>query len=79
MDFFNDFHWHSSTGINDSIKRAKIYKKLPRTASNLSKFIARDDSDFLIHKSSRALWKFSKDGKSIESVFDDDVLTDDKL
>ena len=79
MDFFDDFQWHSSTGINDNTKKSKIIKRLPKTAGNLSKFVARDGGNFLIHKSSRALWKFSEDGNYIESVFDDDVLTDDNF
>jgi hypothetical protein len=30
--------------------------------------------NFLIHKSKKALWKVSDDGKSIEPVFSSDVL-----
>lgn len=79
-DFFNDFHWHSTLGINSSIKKAKIINNLPRTKEVLAKFHReRDDSNFLIHTSSKALWKFSKDGNSIEPVFKDDIITEDKL
>ena len=79
-DFFTDFHWHSAVGIDNSIKKAKIIDRLPRNKEVLAKFIReRDDSNFLIHKASKALWKFSKDGNYIEPVFSDDILTEDKL
>jgi len=33
------------------------------------------DSDFLIHKATKALWKVSDDGESLVPVFEDDILT----
>jgi hypothetical protein len=35
--------------------------------------------NFLIHKTTRCLWKLSDDKKSIEPVFNRDVLTEDDV
>lgn len=79
-DLFKDFQWHSAVGINETIKTARIVRKLPRNRDVLAKFVrTQEDSNFLIHKASKALWRFSKDGNFIEPVFDDDILTEDKL
>jgi hypothetical protein len=37
------------------------------------------NSNFCIHKATKELWKFSEDGKYIEAVFPDDVLTEEQL
>lgn len=80
MDFFNKYRWHSSLEINEEITGKKIITKLANSRNNRGKFLrVAKDSDFLIHKSTKALWKISEDGKSIVPVFDDDILTEDNL
>lgn len=80
MNFFDDFNWHSSLEINDSILRKKKIKKLSASKKNKDKFIRiASDSSFLIHKSTKKLWKISDDGGSIEPVFPDDVITEETL
>ncbi len=80
MDIFSDYRWHSSMEPQEGIARRRIIRRLPARRANLSRFIriSRDGS-FLIHKSTKALWKFSDDHKTIEPVFKDDVLTEDTL
>ena len=80
MDFFNEYRWHSSIEINDNIKNKKIISRLANNKANRNKFIkVASNSDFLIHKSEKVLWKISEDGKSIIPVFDDDILTEDNI
>lgn len=80
MDFFNDYRWHSSVEMTKDIAGKKIVRRLNNTASNRNRFIrVASDSDFLIHKSAKVLWRFSDDGKSIVPVFDDDTLTESNL
>lgn len=80
MDFFDEFRWHSSLEINNDISGRKIIKKLANTKRNRDRFLrVAKESEFLIHKSTKALWKMSEDGKSIDPVFDDDVLTEENL
>lgn len=77
---FEDYRWHSCAEPRRGISEKRIIRSLPVKASIMEKFRrVASDSSFLIHKSSRALWKFSEDGKTIEPVFQDDVLTEDKL
>lgn len=80
MDFFDDFHWHSSLEINEGIKGKRIIRKLTASKRNQNKFLRiASDSNFLIHKATKELWKFSEDGSMIEPVFPDDVLTEENL
>ena len=80
MDFFNEYRWHSSLEINEAISGKKIITKLANSRNNRNKFLrVAKNSDFLIHKPTKALWKISEDGKSIVPVFDDDILTEDSL
>lgn len=80
MDFFNEYKWHSSIQMDQKISGKKIISKLKNTKTNGNKFLkVASQSDFLIHKSTKALWKISQDGVSIVPVFDDDVLTQDSL
>ena len=80
MDFFEDFKWHSSLQLDSTIKGKKIVSRLTNTKVNQNRFLrVANDSNFLIHKSTKALWKISQDGSSIVPVFDDDVLTQDNL
>lgn len=62
------------------IAKKRIIRSLPAKTANLSRFMrVSKDGSFLIHKSTKALWRFSEDQKSIEPVFQDDVLTEDNL
>lgn len=80
MNFFEDYKWHSSLELGNNIKGKKIIRKLTASRSNSNKFIRiASNSNYCIHKSTKQLWKFSDDGKYIEAVFPDDVLTEDQL
>jgi hypothetical protein len=78
-DIFEDFSWHSAFELEDGdLKKKRIIKKVKASKGNMKKFIkASADSDFLIHKATKALWKFSDDGSSIEPVFEEDILTEE--
>ena len=77
--FFDDFMWHSSIGIDNQLYGNKrFYTKLPNTKKAMSMFIKASD-DFLIHKTTQALWRLSEDGGSIEPVFNSDVLKEEDL
>lgn len=80
MDFFNDYKWHSSLELGEGIKGKKIIRKLTASRNNLNRFIRiANNSNYCIHKSTKQLWKMSDDGKYIEAVFPDDVLTEEQL
>ena len=80
MNFFDDYNWHSSLEIGDGIKGKKIVRKLAASRSNLSQFIRiATNSEYLVHASTKELWAFDEDGKTIHPVFDDDVLTEDQM
>ena len=75
-----EFDWHSGFGITAPLGGKKIVRSLCASSDNLGKFIrASNKSNFLIHKSSKALWRFSDDGKTIEPAFEEDVLTQEKV
>lgn len=80
MDFFKDYNWHSSLQLGQGIKGKRIIRKLTASRQNSSKFIRiASNSNYCIHKSTKELWKFSDDGKYIEAVFPDDILTEEQL
>lgn len=80
MNFFDDYKWHSSLELGQGIKGKKIIKKLTASRQNSSRFIRiASNSNYCIHKATKELWKFSDDGKYIEAVFPDDVLTEEQL
>ena len=80
MDIFEDYQWHSSMEPAAGISKKKIIRNLPAKNTVLSRFIQiSKDGPFLIHRSTKALWKFSDDLQSIEPVFKDDILTEDTL
>ena len=80
LDFFNDYKWHSSLELGSNLMGKKIVRRLRASSQNTSRFIkVASDSNFCIHKATKELWKFSEDGKYIEPVFPDDVLTEDQL
>ena len=78
-DIFDDFAWHSSIGIDETLeKNRRFVTRLAASNRNLHQFLTAGDS-LLIHKTTKALWKFSDDHKSIEPVFGSDILTEDDL
>lgn len=80
MDFFKNYNWHSSLEVNDGLRGKKIVKKLTATKKNRERFLRiASDSNFMIHKSTKALWRISDDGDSIVPVFPDDILTEEDL
>lgn len=81
MDILKDFSWHSSSGIDNAISKKKLVKKIKASSRSVKKFVrvGGKNGDFLIHKSTKALWKFSDDGSHIEPVFDEDILTEEDL
>lgn len=83
--------WHSSLGFDSVKGNHQQQKEsVANTPQNREEFIpagapsnARFASvagngkpgELLIHKASRALWRVSDDGRSIEPAFDDDIIT----
>lgn len=74
----NNFVWHSCVGDTLNADK-KIIKKISCDSMGTGFLRASKDSNFLIHKATKALWRFSEDGKSIVPVFEEDVLTEDKI
>lgn len=78
-DIFDGFGWHSSIGMDCAVAGdRKFVTRLPNTASSRGMFTAAG-GDFLIHKTTRCLWKLSDDKKTIEPVFSSDVLTEEEV
>jgi hypothetical protein len=78
-DIFDDFHWHSSIGIDASlVGNRRFVTRLPHTRRAMSMFEAAGN-DLLVHKTTRCLWKISDDKKAIEPVFSNDVLTEEEV
>ena len=81
--------WHSAIGfdvVDESNQRKKIAvlnndenRSLFETAGYPSQVRVASGSsapgELLIHRSSRALWKVSDDGRRIEPAFSDDIIT----
>jgi len=79
-DYFNDFRWHSSIGIDSAIEGHKrFYTRFPNTRQARESFIDAGDGKLLIHRATQALWRISDDGDSIEPVFDTDILSEEDL
>ena len=79
-DIFNDYKWTGYTEPQKGISGKKIIKTLVANEENLKKFDqVSQQKSFLIDKSSRALWKFSSDKKTIEPIYDNQVLTEEDL
>ena len=79
VDIFEGFGWHSSVGMDCAVDGGrKFITRLPNSTVARSMFSAAG-GDYLIHKTTRCLWKQSEDKKSIEPVFSSDVLTDDEV
>ena len=80
MNFFDEYKWHSSLELGEGIQGKKIVRRLTASRQNLSRFIRiAGNSSYLIHKATKELWKMADDGKSIEAVFPDDVLSEEQL
>ena len=79
-NIFKDYRWHSVMKPEQGISGKRKINSLQANPSNLSHFnkVASGEK-LLIHKSTKALWKFSDDKKSIVPVFKDDVLTEDNF
>jgi len=78
-DIIDSFSWHSSVGIDDALDtNKKFVTRLAASMSNLGLFVKAGD-ELLVHKTTKALWKFSEDHKSIEPVFGSDILTAEDL
>lgn len=78
-DVYDKFEWHSSCPIDGELGvTRKVVRKVANTEFNRRAFYTAG-SNFLIHKSKRALWKVSEDGRSIEPVFSSDVLEESDL
>jgi len=78
-DVFDGFLWHSAIGIDASLDGNKRFvTRIANTAKARSMFVASGEN-FLIHRTTRALWKLSDDKKSIEPVFDTDILGEDEV
>lgn len=75
-DILKDFLWHSSFDLDDFLHDKKKVVKISSRKVIASDFLtAKKDCNYLIHKSSKALWRWSKDRKYIEPVFEEDILT----
>jgi len=79
VDYLDSFQWHSSIGIDDSIDTNKKFVSRVAFTDNMRRLFADGGDGLLIHKSTKALWRVSDDGNSIEPVFDTDVLTEEEL
>jgi hypothetical protein len=76
---FDNFNWHSSIGIDCTLAGDRRFvTRLPNTKRARMLFVAAGN-DLLIHKTTRCLWKISDDKKSIEPIFNNDVLTEDEV
>ena len=78
-NFFDDYKWHSAAEPGESVGRRRILRKLVASDENVAHFDKVAKSQFLIHKSTKALWRFSSDNKTIVPVFDDDVITEENF
>ena len=78
-DVFEGFGWHSSIGMDCALDgRTTFVTRLPNTRQARAMFLAAG-KNFLVHKTTRCLWKLTDDEKGIEPVFSSDVLTEDDV
>lgn len=80
-DILENFVWHSSVGVDDFIgDKERFVKEIPNSKKTRKAFInTGSEGNFLIHKTTRSLWKLSDDNKKIEAVFPTDVLTEEEV
>ena len=74
-----DIHWYSCIDFGEEKMNQKQITKIPSSKIGQKFIRSHKDSSFLIHKSTKALWRFSEDGKHIEPVFEEDILTEENL
>ena len=78
-DIFDSFSWHSSIGIDADLAGNKSFvTRIPNNKTAMTHFTASTDNSFLIHRTTRALWRISDDKKTIEPIFPSDVLTSEE-
>ena len=79
-DIFDKFSWHSSIGIDESLDgNRRFVTKLPNTAATRRHFVAAAGGDnFLVHKTTKALWTMSDDKTTIQPLFPTDILSEDQ-
>jgi hypothetical protein len=77
-DILELFTWHSAVGIDCALDGKRMVASLPKTRKALRMFEAAG-GDFLIHKTTRCLWRMSDDNKRIEPVFGNDVLSEEQV
>ena len=79
-DIFDNFAWHSSIGIGEALDGSRRFvTRLPNTAATRKHFVAAARGEnFLVHKTTKALWRMSEDQKTIEPLFPTDILSEDQ-
>ena len=78
-DMFEDFCWHSSIGIDDSLNDNKRFvTRVANTPRYRDQFIVAGEN-LLIHKVTQALWRINDDQKTIEPVFGSDIISQEDL
>jgi len=79
-DIFDKFSWHSSIGIDEALDGSRRFvTRLPNTTATRRHFVAASGGDsFLVHKTTKALWRMSDDKKTIEPLFSADILSEDQ-
>lgn len=78
-NIFDNFNWHSCIGIDCINSGEKQFvTRLPNTKKAMSMFIVAGENT-LVHRTTRCLWCFSDDKKSIQPVFGSDVLSEEEV
>jgi hypothetical protein len=79
-DIFEYFSWHSSIGMDEALNgNKKFVTRLPYTKATSRHFTAAaGGNNFLIHKTTKSLWKMSDDNQSIQPLFPTDILSEDQ-
>jgi hypothetical protein len=80
-DIFENFSWHSSIGLDKSIEGStKFVTRLPNTEATRRHFVAAARGEnFLVHRTTKSLWRMSEDSKTIEPLFPTDILSEDQV
>lgn len=76
-NWFEEFVWHSA--LDNIGGKKRFCNRLPNSSMVRQFFAATNSGNYLVHKTTSALWRVSEDGKSIEPVFDSDVLSENEL
>lgn len=79
-DILSEFGYHSAIGMDSFFKEdnRNVISKIKWNSKIASAFVA-SGGDFLIHKTSKCLWRLSKDKSFIEPVLANDVLSEDDV